>query len=139
MKDLYLKEFAFTKECRGIKPFTIKFKKPLTVIVGENGSGKSTLLSALVDEQFNVKIDFKPGVPVKTFDTEKQNPRLKSYVTSPIDMLSRFASHGEAMLPIMTGVTEFENEILLIDEPEAGISLKNQQKIWTAFNAAIKL
>jgi predicted ATPase len=140
MSELILKNFSLLKNFRTMKPFSIDFKE-LTVIVGENGSGKSSFFEILTNSSHHeeyTKIDFKKGGTFKFFDTEKNNPRKKSYIENSYDATCRFVSHGEAMLPILLENRNFSNELILIDEPEAGISLKNQKKIFEAFTVAIR-
>jgi predicted ATPase len=54
------------------------------------------------------------------------------------DIACRFASHGEAMLPLILTSKNFKNTILFVDEPEAGISLSNQKKIFNTLQLISK-
>lgn len=142
--SIYLRSFQLKEEYRGIKPFTVKFRKGLNVIVGENGAGKSSMLGLICpgpysnkEEKKLIELDYAPGSNFKFFDTEKNNPRIKSHIEHGFDAFSRFMSHGQAMLPMMEASEEFKSILLVVDEPEAGISLSNQKKVLAAFNKAI--
>lgn len=143
MTNLLLKQASLLQEFRGIKPFTINFKNKLTVIVGENGSGKSSFFTLLTDSSYHkdtIKVDIVEGLQYTFFDTEKHNPRIKHHLgkNALYEALARFHSHGEALLPIIKSSSTFKDRLVLIDEPEAGISLMNQKKILTAFRSAIR-
>lgn len=151
----YLEKYELLErmEDRNIDAFGLEFKSGISVIVGENGSGKSTLLTILSEPEHGKKISNskfhisedanKNGVATKFFDTEKHNPRIKdlnyqSADTYRYSLLSRFKSHGQTLFPILEHMKKFNREIIFIDEPESGISPKNQIKLWKAFNAAVK-
>jgi predicted ATPase len=144
MSKIYLKSLELKSTYRNIKPFSIYFKEGLNLIVGENGSGKSTLLDLLAHPDSNKEIKDINADPVDFmfFDTEKNNPRIKGDLSNSknigFEVDSHFISHGEAMLPIIMASKSFKDLLLLIDEPEAGISLNNQKKILAALNKAIE-
>ena len=134
----HIKSFTLNKLHRGIEPFTLQFDDGLNVIVGENGSGKSSILQLMIEKHDKelAQTDYEQGANFKFLDTEKCNPRIKSYIsdlTLQYDVCSRFMSHGEAMLPLILAAKGFKDIVLIVDEPEAGISLKNQKKIIDAF------
>lgn len=136
-----LKSFELLKSHRNIDPFKINFKEGLNIIVGENGAGKSTLLNLITGEKNNslFKIETK-NINFRFLNTEKDNPRVKTIENCKsvaYAMLSRFKSHGETILDIMLAAKDFKNEIIFIDEPEAGISLKNQLKLLKNFENII--
>lgn len=143
-QPIYLKSFNLKSIYRTIEPFTIKFKEGLNIIVGENGSGKSTLLQLLAYPEDNKEIKDIKANPVnfRFFDTEKNNPRIKGDLSNSknigFEVGSHFISHGEAMIPIIMAAKDFKDLLLIIDEPEAGISLSNQKKILGALNKAIE-
>jgi predicted ATPase len=143
-KPKYLKSLTLKSTYRGIDPFTIKFKEGLNIIVGENGAGKSTLLQLLAYPEDNKEIKSIIVDPVnfRFFDTEKNNPRIKVDLSDSksigFEISSRFMSHGETMIPIIMAAKDFKDLLLVIDEPEAGISLSNQKKILGALNTAIE-
>lgn len=141
---LYLKSFTLKKIYRDIPPFTIKFREGLNLIVGENGSGKSTLLQLIrsLEPEDELKEMVVDPIEFRFFDTEKNNPRVKGSLeyskSIGFDIFSRFKSHGETMLPIITAAEFFKDILLFIDEPEAGISLSNQKKVLAALKEAVK-
>lgn len=47
-------------------------------------------------------------------------------------------SHGETLLPILNHMTKLENEVLFLDEPESGMSIKSQIKIAKLIEVAVK-
>lgn len=139
---------------RNIKKFAVNFEAGINILVGENGSGKSTLLMLLSDKEYveklgvKHKITFSPevtkiGIEFMFFDTEKNNPRIVSDLSGHAGNIgniisSHFKSHGETMFPILEHISKMKNIIIFIDEPESGISLKNQMKLWQAFLQAQK-
>ena len=142
----YIKSFELLKEFRNIEPFKINFRDGLNVIVGENGCGKSTLFMLIMDPKCvkdTVKIDFIKGSNYKFLDTEKHNPRIRNL--QELDekffsygLMSHFTSHGETMFPFVNAVKDFKDIAVLIDELEAGLSLKNQIKISNTLKQVIK-
>jgi len=141
---LFLKSIKLLTKYRNLKPFSFDFKDGLNVIVGENGIGKSTLLNLIAEHKKDlVKLSIKPGTVYQFFDTEKQNPRIKALNEHEnslfeFSIASRFVSHGEAMLPIILTAKTFSDTLLMVDEPESGISLMNQVKIINAFKKIVE-
>jgi predicted ATPase len=140
----YLKNVKLLKQYRNLDPFSLYFKEGMNIIVGENGSGKSTLLSFITGkfDEGTVRLDFEKGAEYSFLDTEKQNPRIKSSSEFSknirFDIESRFMSHGEALLMLLEGAKDFKGLLLIVDEPEAGISLKNQIKVLNILKGLIK-
>lgn len=147
---ILLEKFTLNSEFRCFKPFSISFTSPISIIVGDNGTGKSSFFELLTDYNYynNGKITLKhvPDLEFSFIDTEKINLRVKnlnyeesnnlSIVASKIH--SKTISHGEAALPLIEGINYIKNKLILIDEPEAGISLSNQKKVLDVFNTAVK-
>jgi len=138
----FLKSFTLEVPYRGISPFEVKFHPGMNVIVGENGSGKSSLLHLLNSEpDKKLKRIEADKVQTRFLDTEKMNPRFQSVASSKnarFTVTSHFMSHGEAILPLLKAAIEFKDLILIIDEPEAGLSLTNQVKVLKIFEEVIE-
>jgi predicted ATPase len=136
---MFIRSFELEETFRNIEPFSINFRESLNIIVGENGSGKSTLLTLLSSKKpCKCKIDFEKGIQFKFFDTEKMNPRIKSNISGGFDVASRFMSHGQAIIALVKAIEDFENIVVFLDEPEAGVSLSNQKRLLESFTKAIK-
>lgn len=140
---MLLKSFKLKQEYRGMPVFNLKFKEGLNVIVGDNGSGKSSLLELITMGPNKLgSISIAPGTEYRFLDTERMNPRIKSSFADSkyiaFDLACRFRSHGESMLPLIMGAKDFKNILLLIDEPDAGISLKAQLKVLKIMEDAVK-
>lgn len=130
---IYVRNLQLLSAYRCLKPFTIEFRDDLNVLVGENGSGKSTLLELLHkgEEEKLVRLDRLEGFDFYYMDTERMNPRVKDVQLAPHGKVgsylsSHFRSHGEVMLPMLRGTRSMRNALVLLDEPEAGLSIKNQ-------------
>lgn len=139
---MYLKSLKVT-ECSRVKALegkVIEFDPGLNFIVGENGAGKSTIIHALSGDAKVESFKFKHVLgdrgknkeQLKTyyFDTEKMNPRIQH--RHGADLLSRFVSHGEGIMPCIEMIKQVpggQTHLILIDEPESGISPWNQKKL----------
>ena len=125
----------------------------ITAIVGDQGCGKSTLLKGLQAQDKFLNIQLTPlglkGVNSYYFDAEHMNPRTTDpnlytkangedkgigYAGS---ILSRFKSHGEVLKAYTVDcLKKAKDSVVLLDEPESGLSLKNQYKLWVEIKAA---
>jgi predicted ATPase len=127
------------------KGASIEFKDNLTLLVGDQGVGKSTILKALQNFKSHkeiIAIKTKGKVSTLAFDTEKDNPRMQGSLGRPQDAMfivqSHFASHGETILPLMEHVTTEKDKLIMIDEPESGLSIRSQYKLVKFFKKAVK-
>lgn len=128
------------------KGWTITPKPKTNLLVGDQGCGKSTLLDCLATNKSDViDIALENDALVETFylDTEKHNPRMVSsldltHLPTHQVLSSRFGSHGESLLPMVTTCNQAEEKIIFVDEPEAGLSIRSQYEILEAFQKAEK-
>ena len=92
-------------------------------------------------ETFKIKKKSQ-GLQYRFLDTERDNPRVKGDTAFSknigFQLHSHFISHGEAMFPLIKACKEFKDIIIFIDEPESGISLKNQKKILNALRYTVR-
>jgi predicted ATPase len=137
-----------------IRGLRIKFRSPVTFLVGENGSGKSTLLEALAER---CGFDAMGGHKQHRFSEEGPSPLAQSLLIGrnpkkPIDQGFFFRaesffnlatyidengnpnywggkellkqSHGESFLAAFN--SRFREGLFLMDEPEAALSPQRQ-------------
>lgn len=118
----------------------------VNLVVGDNGSGKSTLLYALHMLAQGAKVT-EIAVTVNSnsatffFDFEKGNPRTQSTFSDTMDIgfqvKSRWSSHGEANMVMLQALESGEKgHIVLLDEPDSALSLRNIAKLIAIFRAA---
>ncbi len=86
----------------------------------------------------DITITTDQDVRVLYFDTESGNPRMTQMGIIPPHDIPQIAyvldckerSHGEVLTVELFRLLEnFENTIILIDEPESGLSIKNQFRL----------
>lgn len=118
----------------------LEFIPGLNVIVGDQGSGKSTLIGIISGsgkmfdkKKYTLELSentLKSSVKTMFFDTEKSNPRTSSGpVETMRDIALIWSSHGESNKAILeSGIRRAleEGVCLFIDEPESGLSIRNQ-------------
>lgn len=145
---MHLIKLKIKKEFRCLKKNLEVSFNPITVLVGEQGSGKSSLLTLLRDnnkEYIELSLSekiLKEGIKSFYFDSESMNPR-----TSRMDdysnpdgtskgigiggfLMSKFKSHGEILREFTVNrIGDAKDCVLLLDEPEAALSLTNQYKL----------
>jgi energy-coupling factor transporter ATP-binding protein EcfA2 len=104
-------------------------KSGINVLVGDNGCGKSTLIKLL-----------KKQLPIKSLiiDMEKSNPKIskpdpeKGLTYSANEIVTQFMwnaeSHGETREGVLLSILTLDFDCLVLDEPEQGLSLKNQKR-----------
>jgi predicted ATPase len=144
---VYLEQAIIVSQHRCFKKGQ-KFKfRDVTIIVGDQGCGKSTLLKGLQAQDKFLDLRLTPlglkGVNSFYFDSEHMNPRT----TDPTlyskangedigigyagSIMSRFKSHGEVLrMYTIDCLKKARDSVILLDEPEAGLSLKSQYKMW---------
>lgn len=152
---MYISSFTITKDHRCFKQGESYDLRPLTILVGDQGCGKSTLLDGLQEHRDFLSCELidkalRKGVKSFYFDSEKMNPRLKdpAIYTTPAGkdrgigfknaLVSRFASHGEIMVNFTVECFKKASEsVIIVDEPESGLSLRNQFKLWNEIQNAV--
>lgn len=136
------------------KGFNITDFRNITLLVGDQGSGKSTLLKLLGsnDKVLDVKLlDGVEGCSTFYFDSEHMNPRTKDpeLYTKPNGdsigigyggaLASRFKSHGEILVDFtVNALKKAKDAVIFLDEPESGLSLRNQYNLIQAIEKASK-
>lgn len=137
------------------KGFEIKCSD-VNLFVGNQGCGKSTLLNLIQQNHSDVEFKIseyaiKNGVNTFYFDSEKDNPRIKdpTLFTKPNGqnvgigyggaLASRFKSHGEILQHfIITPILKAKDCVIILDEPESGLSITNQLNLIKAIKLAIE-
>lgn len=153
---MYVESVKFLKDHRTFKKGETFELQNLTLLVGDQGSGKSSLLDLLKGGCDRNTLDLEltelghKGVETFFFDTEKMNPRLKS----PQDyanmdgtnkgigygnaLSSQFQSHGQVMVAFtVNAIKKAENAVVFLDEPESGLSIRNQYKLSSEIHNAV--
>lgn len=116
---------------------TIKFLPGLNFLVGDNGIGKSSIIREIGGTHLikkSITVHATGELTSQYFDTEKMNPRVAGSVDSVFSVYSRFMSHGECLDVVLR---HFEvptkskngNRLLLVDEPESGLSPWKQKEL----------
>jgi predicted ATPase len=141
---MYIKSVEILEKEYNLKKGKVIEMKPITLLIGEQGCGKSSLLEFMLKNDKNfvdivMSDDFTGGVNSFFFDTEKMNPRISSldnYSTPSGNsrgigvaaaLFSHFQSHGETLREFTVNrVHEAKDSVMLLDEPEAALSIKNQ-------------
>lgn len=123
----------------------LDFYGPICVMVGECGSGKSTILRALVNGGSQiVRIDYQLRLPIHYHDFENGSPRIKPISACANDdeliVCTRAVSmsHGQSNLILIEELDDAENKLILLDEPESGLSPKNCRELYRTMELATK-
>jgi predicted ATPase len=126
------------------KEETFHFKAGVNLLVGEQGSGKSSLLQLLMGKQ-NAKKYLVPTttdnnpVATRSFDFEKDNPRVSNRVETMAQFACVMASHGQyvrKMILELTDETQFKDVTILMDEPDMSLSIRSCYQIIQSFKKA---
>jgi predicted ATPase len=113
------------------KGFSVDMR-PITLLVGDQGVGKSTVFRAIGEN----KMRGEGGRAQTVFiDTETVNPRSERSLAYPsMDVgfmvhAKMIASHGETMARILDTMRAHAGKVVMIDEPEAGLSIRSQHRL----------
>jgi predicted ATPase len=137
-----LKKITFLKEFRCFKKGDVFDFEPLTLLVGDQGCGKSTILSLigkaddrLTKEVLKITAD---RIETRYFDYEKHNPRMSSYVSTVLDVATRFASHGQFVKALNESMSEQKGVCWMMDEPDGNLSVRSCLALARQFKQAIE-
>jgi predicted ATPase len=116
----------------------VQFIPGVNLLVGEQGTGKSSLLQAIAAASSNKKYTYPMGLedkvavvstPIKTggFDFEKNNTRTLGYFgdNMAFQVRSMFRSHGQTNLDMLKAMSEGENTLFFLDEPDMALSIRS--------------
>jgi len=150
---MHLLKIKIIEDFRCLKEGTEIDMLPLTLLVGEQGCGKSSLLEILQENEIETTLSEDAqinGVDSYFFDSERMNPRMNSVdeYTNPdstsrgigptAKALTHFESHGETLRKFTVDrIKDIKDCVLLMDEPEAAMSPKNQYKLIKEFKKAV--
>ena len=137
-----LKKFTFKRDYRCFKAGDVFTFEPLTILVGDQGCGKSTILQLLssagtrqTEEILEITAD---RMETRSFDYEKNNPRMSHYVETILDVATRFASHGQFVRQLNESILEQKGVCWLQDEPDSALSIRSCFKLAECFKEALK-
>ena len=148
MANKYLNKIKFKEDYRSfLKNFEIEFGTGTILIVGDQGTGKSSILSLLSKNDRKI-LEITMNEEFKTeevhsfyFDTEFSNPRTLNSNSAHPDkfeqiIYSQFRSHGEVLVDYtVNALKKAKDCVVLLDEPEAALSIKNQYKLVESIKA----
>jgi predicted ATPase len=154
---IYLNSIVFKKDYRNLKKgFRIGFLD-ITVLVGDQGTGKSSVLSLLEEyDQETLKFNLTEEAKTKSvktfyFNTETMNPRtarMDDYSNPDGSskgiglggfIASKFQSHGEVLQQMTVDMmAKAKDCVLFVDEPESGLSVRNQYQLIKNIRKALK-
>lgn len=155
---MYVEKITIKETYRNLETgFELIPKKDVTLLVGDQGCGKSSLLTLLKNNsKEHLKLKLHPDTVAKGtktfyFDTESMNPRVQDLYafTNPngtskglglgAGLASRFQSHGEVLQILTIDILEKASDcVLFLDEPESGLSLRNQYRFVRTIKRAVQ-
>lgn len=143
---MYIKSIILKEDYRCLKKGLEIELNQNTILVGDQGCGKSSLLKLLSkcsDKLGATMTSANTVVKTYYFDTETMNPRvcdMESNYSTPsgeskgigmgVALQSHFKSHGETLREFtLDRICDFNDCVVFLDEPESGLSLRNQYKL----------
>lgn len=136
-----LKKITFLKDYRCFKKGDTFDFEPLTLLVGDQGCGKSTILqlvSTAGSKHSDEILKITAGrIETRAFDYEKNNPRVSSHVETTLDVVTRFASHGQFVKALNKSMTEQEGVCWLQDEPDSALSIRSCLELANTIKVAL--
>lgn len=151
----YLEQITILEDYRNLKKDTVIEAKTVNLLVGNQGTGKSTLLNLIYNKDSKLKLELSSytienDADLFFFDSEKQNPRIlnpneftnadgtdkgigfKNAITT------HFKSHGEILKRYtVDALRKASNCIVFLDEPESGLSIRNQYNLIKSLDTAL--
>jgi energy-coupling factor transporter ATP-binding protein EcfA2 len=139
------KKERFVEKTRNYKKLfskgqNISIKKGINILVGDNGCGKSQLIHILkktgLFSDKTIHVDMEKANPTISRPDPENGP-LHGYTIDEINTQFMWAaeSHGETREGVLLSVISLDFDMLILDEPEQGLSLKNQKKYINALKA----
>lgn len=150
-KNFFFKKITFNEDFRCFKVGEVfEFKPGINLLVGDQGCGKSSMFHVIMKfGQYNIDAEYDPSSNYTFLDTESMNPRLNDSWSSHREFRGedeyerakfehdrdsliydyKYQSHGQIMLPLILAQKKIKGKTILIDEPEAGLSIRSQYKV----------
>lgn len=146
-KENMIKSVMMLKDFRTLRKGEVfEFREGVNLLVGEQGSGKSSLLSLLMGKYNSEKYlkstttDGK-AVSTRSFDFERDNPRISRRVDSMLELACIMSSHGQYVHKMILEIEDgdqFRDFTILMDEPDMALSIRSCHSVVKAFKKAVE-
>lgn len=144
-QHIYLKSVEFKQDMNPLKAgFKVVFNKQITILVGDNGVGKSTITDA-INTTFGKKDDtylkrnakdilivdkITEPFPFKGIDFHSDDKKFAAAFGDDmgLQIQQMKASSGQVTLSLLISANfkELKDGLVVLDEPERGLSIRNQ-------------